>query len=154
MRGVTNHFLSFILDKYFVVQDFKGVFSSNNVDCKIASLPKFSIICNLSEYGEYGSHFVTIIAFKDFLFYIDPLGIPCFVQSLCEFLKLCNRKIFYNTKPIQNINDSYCGLYCLLFVLYYDSRCKYSGKLTFYSETEKNAKKCISMIKKLILHME
>jgi hypothetical protein len=108
--------------------DFRGIYSANSIpQKKLLSLPRFSIILNLSKMEEKGTHFICIIKVsnKD-CFYLDPLALNftlnSFIPSFIDRLK-CKRLYSLKT-PIQSINSTYCGwfgiYFCMLFDSYFD----------------------------------
>lgn len=123
-RGISNHAIETVLRG--TCRDFRGVFSSNTIpSCLLQHRDRwnrFSIVCNLSEVNEPGTHFVSIIAFPSFVLYLDSLGQPCTVTSIVEFLRQLKKPVFYNTRQIQDVSSDFCGLYCILFVLHFNHR--------------------------------
>ena len=122
---------------------FKGVFSADNIP---NLKPPFSIIVNLSKYNEIGSHFVTILADKKCICYIDTFGISCFINSIYQFLHSFELNIFYNISTIQNIQSQGCGYYCILFVLYYENIIKNPIQWNL-KHTNLNDKLCLYYLK-------
>lgn len=96
---------------------FKGVFSSNNI-------PQFNenytIICNLSNVLEEGTHFVCVGRLNNNLIYFDPLALNIFNNDLEIYLnkeiKKCSNIMFLRY-PIQSWLSQGCGYYCIFFVL-------------------------------------
>lgn len=129
--------------------NFKGVYSADNIPQHISKNKYFSIVCNLSNSDEIGSHFITIIGLPLYTIYIDTFGIPCFKSTIYEFLKATNRAIFHNIKRIQHSASQRCGYYCILFVLFYENKKKSNITLRFYNSSLKNDKKCENYINKL-----
>ncbi len=115
MSSVSNHYIDSILRP--TCPNFHGVFSSDNIPKKLVNCKQFSIICNLSVVGEKGSHFVTIISLPQHVLYIDSLGQPCTVLPLKNFLRRLDKPTYYNAQQIQDALSSYCGFFCILFVL-------------------------------------
>jgi hypothetical protein len=129
-RGLTNLFITAFLTKHS--RTFQGTFSADSIPQKLSVRKRFSIVCNLSNENAIGTHFVTIIAFSHYVLYIDSLGLPCFVRDIAEFLNVLRRPVFYNLMQIQHLDSSFCGFYALLYVLYFETRCKI--KLEFSAE--------------------
>ena len=151
MSGLTNIYVNKILKKY--CNDFKGVFSSNNINFALCGKKKFSIVCNLAKKEEQGTHFITIIANEIYIFYIDSYGIPCTNFDISRFMHECKREIIYNSKQIQHEKSFFCGYYSILFVLINDKAIPKSKKpiLKFSNNLLKNDKKCINYILKMII---
>jgi hypothetical protein len=118
MEGVSNHYIESILHP--ICKKFLGVFSADTIPEKLLEQDTFSIVCNLSKAGETGSHFVSIIALRNRVLYIDSLGLPCIVPEICVFLAKLRKPLYINSKQVQATDSKYCGFYCILFVLYFD----------------------------------
>jgi hypothetical protein len=103
---------------------FCGTYSCNNIPKDIAKLSIFSIICNIDKVGEIGSHFITIIGRSKRIMYIDPLAYPCTNKYIAKFLKKAqqynNRKLEIQNVPIQHPISTYCGYFCMVFVLFFE----------------------------------
>lgn len=117
MSGISNHYIESILQP--TCQDFRGVFSSNNIPKYLQNSVKFSIVCNLSKIGELGSHFITIISQPNYVAYIDSLGLPCSVLEINKFLHKLEKPIYFNKTQIQDTSSTFCGFFCILFVLHF-----------------------------------
>ena len=141
--GITNDFIHDITAE-ICSKIYQGLYPANEIPPKLAKKTDFSIIVNV------GRHFVSIIACESYIIYIDPFGIPCLEPFTATFLKKCKRPILYNKKPIQSVKSKYCGLYAVLFVLYYDPPIV-KIKMKFDNNWEKNDQRCISYIKKLLI---
>jgi len=98
---------------------FLGVYAADNLPENFIG-EKFTLICNLDNVGEVGSHFITIIGFPTYVLYLDSLGFSCNVESIKNFLRSRHRNVFYNSVQLQDFSSSFCGFYCILYALYYD----------------------------------
>lgn len=125
---------------------YKGFFNwyeLTNIKCKTITYP-FTIIVNTVH------HFVTIHSRKDYILYLDSYGQPCTNSTVRNFLRRCkNMKVLYNTMRIQSKNSMHCGLYALLFAMYYDDPSqpfllKFSSKAS-----KKNDKLCVEYLQRL-----
>ena len=141
-RGVTNVFIEEIL--FDNASHFYGVFSNDNVNPNLKYLNRFSVVCNLSNGNEDGSHFVAIIALPTYVLYIDSFGLPCVTENLCEFLSTLNKPVYHNSKQIQDFYSNYCGFYCMLYVLYFDKERLFT--IEFTDNLKKNDTLCIKYI--------
>jgi len=109
---LTNLYIERVLRQ---IQSFKGVFSSDN--CPLLKHPGESIIINFDRVNEGGSHFVAIYLHKkDELRYFDSLDIPLLPPELNLYLEQYP-KILDCSKQIQSFSSTYCGFYCMLFIL-------------------------------------
>lgn len=137
---------------------FGGVFPSDQITAaSFTRKPFFNIIVNLAEIGkkEVNGHFVSIIGTPDACLYIDPFGLPNSSLKINKFLTLCNRPTYYNTKTIQDLMSPYCGMYAILFCVFFnkDSR---RLRLQFQNNPcEENDQLCVQYIRQLIreIHM-
>lgn len=148
MEGISNNYIeSFLKGR---VNSFLGVFSANNLPTSATKKKNFTLICNHENLGEFGSHFITIVGFPNFVYYLDSLGRPCSIASIRRFLQSLERPIFYNSKKLQSPESVFCGFYCILYVLYFDRA--FDGitppKIKFCSnDLLKNDGECIRQIK-------
>lgn len=117
MEGLSNHYITSILEPACI--DFRGVFSANTIPVQLLKCETYALVCNLSNAGERGTHFVAIIVKRNRVLYLDSLGLPCVVPQISGFLKRLNKPVFYNSQQIQHSSSKFCGFYCILFVLYF-----------------------------------
>lgn len=146
MAGVTNKYIDSVLEDTSNL--YMGCFSANNIPTKLLTKNEFSVICNLSSKEEIGTHFVCIIRTPDKLMYLDPYGLPCFIDSITTFLARFSKPVFYNSIQIQSLNSNFCGIYCILFVLAYENNVLFD--LRFANDLIHNEQLCISMIEHIL----
>lgn len=104
----------------------------------------FTMIINV------GKHFVTVVCHKNYVLYLDPFGMPCLQPEVRRFLQGLRSKIFYNKTQIQQLKSKHCGLYAVLFALYYDVPSR-ELRLKFHKNaSEKNDKLCTVYLHKLM----
>lgn len=115
MGGISNLFITSILNP--TCPNFQGVYSADTVPKTLTRHDTFSIVCNLSKVEETGSHFITIISVPSYVLYIDSFGVSCSVVELQNFLVSLRKPIFFNSTKIQHASSSFCGFFCILFVL-------------------------------------
>lgn len=76
-----------------------------------------SYIINLesSSDGSGGSHWVALYCKNHYAVYFDSFGAsyPLEIQKFTD-----NRIVFFNSIPIQMLDDSHCGWYCIAFLFY------------------------------------
>jgi hypothetical protein len=149
-KGLSNVYIQKVAGKH-ARHNFAGTFSCNTIPQTLAERDSFSFVCNLDKAGEAGSHFIAVVADKNTVIYIDPLGIPCNNGYLKSFLVRCNRRIVYNERTIQHPLSSFCGFYALLYVLYFDCSISHNLQLIF-SDTalEDNDGLCVEYLKHLL----
>ena len=83
-----------------------------------------NLILNLeNEYDEKGelndgSHWVALFVDHDYnCFYFDSFGFPP-ANCVLKYMRKSKKRITYNSRVIQNINSSICGLYCLTLLVW------------------------------------
>lgn len=148
--GLTNVFIDDVLKN---CNSFRGCYAADKIpNSLLHSLEKVTIVVNLSPHTHKGSHFITIVIFPNFVYYIDSLGLPCFSLHILSFLKQLKRPILYNKKKIQSSTSTYCALYCILFALFFDctKNDRQKNKLVFTNHFLKNDKKVVKYVKRLI----
>ena len=146
MSGISNRYIESIL--FPSCKYFRGVFSANTIPLVLTNCETFSLVCNLSKVEEEGSHFVSILASRSHVLYIDSLGLPCIVKEISSFLQKLDRPVFYNVTPIQAVTSKFCGFYCILFILHHGRQ---NVQLKFGSKNlEENDNLCINYIHQLL----
>lgn len=164
--GMSNHDIEALLRP--LCSNFQGVFSADTIPpCLLQpspppsqqqQRPHFSIVCNLSEVDEPGTHFVTILSFANFVLYLDSLGLPCTTPPIAAFLRQLNKPVFSNRLQIQDATRSnYCGLYCILFILHFSHRCSSDARFFWWKEKHelfRNDAMCLKCIRKILNKMD
>lgn len=148
MGGISNHYIESILKP--VCDNFRGVYSANTIPVRLLRCQSFSIVCNFSKVGERGTHFVTIIAARDRVLYIDSLGLPCVAQEINTFLRRLKKPVFLNSQQVQDFSSSFCGFYCILFVLYYDKKTPTFSLMFDTQNLLQNDSTCVKYIQQLL----
>jgi hypothetical protein len=65
-----------------------------------------------------GSHWIALYIDPNYnAFYYDSFGFPPPI-SILNYCKKTKKRIAYNSRCIQNINSSVCGLFALTFLVY------------------------------------
>ena len=83
-----------------------------------------SLIFNLENSDQSGSHWVALSRKNNDIFIFDNFGIGDIPNKLYKLYK--NYNIITNIYRIQDINSNLCGLFCVLFCLYkVDSKNKF-----------------------------
>ena len=148
MEGISNNYIESILKPTCV--DFHGVFSANTIPIQLLQCQTFSFVCNFSRAAEPGSHFVTIISLHDRVLYLDSLALPCLVREITTFLRRLGKPVFSNSQRVQDLTSKFCGFYCILFVLYFNSK---EPRFQLLFETRAllvNDSTCIEYIQRLL----
>lgn len=148
-KGLTNAYLEKITS-IFINKNFVGVFP-----CNIHIKPNkknFSIIFNTGEYNTDGEHFVAIKFFTDKIIYFDSFGEKPTNKNILKFINTNkkNRRILWNSTKIQDDSSSFCGFYCLAFLLSVKRKMPFNRFINLFSIQNKkeNDVKVIKFITK------
>jgi len=146
MAGISNIYIHSILKK--TVTNFDGVYSCNNIPSKLLKQSTFCVVCNLAKENEPGTHFITLIKQARKLLIYDSLALSLtlYPVALKKLFTLYKPVIMCST-PLQTINSTFCGFYCILFVLRYNYP---FIKITPFSTPKINDNICIRNIEKII----
>lgn len=151
--GMTNKLVHSIAST-LCTRRYKGLFTpdqtagSARVVFATAERP-FTTIWNV------GNHFVCVYCTDDFTLYLDPFGQPCHIRAVERLLRQANgdggggNRLFYNTTPIQSQTSKHCGLYAVLFCLYYDEPAR-KVRLNFTKSGDKNDQLCTVYLQALL----
>jgi len=151
-RGVTNKFLEDFLLHVCDPSFYGGVFASDEFSMKMLEGEKRKgWIINLNPRRiKEGGHFICLIQDFDQLIYIDPVGIPCMTATLRKIFKQSGKKLYFNCSQIQNPTSNTCGIFSVLFLVYF-SRPERSFNMKFDTQqNKKNDKLCFYYLKKLV----
>ena len=91
-----------------------------------------SLIFNLENSDQSGSHWVSLSRKNNNIFIFDSFGIGDILNNLYKIYK--NYNIITNIYRMQDINSNLCGLFCVLFCLYkVDSKNKFISFLNLFN---------------------
>lgn len=122
-KGLSNVYIYSVLKNKLNVRSFDDVYSADNVPEKLLKQKRKrqkSCVVNLSKAGDKGTHFIVLSIEADAITIYDSLSLPLkqFSPSLYNALKKSGKSIKRAIKkPIQNMDSSFCGFYCIYFVL-------------------------------------
>ena len=122
----SNNFINNLLKnkKYF-----SGVFSKDQIP--LIENNK-SLIFNLENSDQKGSHWLSLARKNDDIFIFDSFGIGDIPTNLYKIYK--NYNIITNIYRIQDINSNLCGMFCVLFCSYkVDSKNKFISFLNLFN---------------------
>jgi Ulp1 family protease len=82
-----------------------------------------------------GEHWVVLFVNKENkLEYFDSFAHPPLYEEIGNLMEINNVKEFkYNTRPLQNVMSSTCGVYCILFVKLRCEGLSFDGFIDFFS---------------------
>lgn len=117
---------------------------------QISLRPKetFTLIVNI------GGHFTSLVIKEKHVIYIDSFAgqfIPAEVRKLLARLEQTGgRKIYRNVNQIQSYTSTHCGLYSVLFCVWYLLDPQDRIKIQFYpTQLEKNDELCVQYLKEI-----
>ena len=119
--GVSNRYVAEVMHATSDV--FRGVYPSDYLPRRPLDSPN-SLIINLAPHSIKRGHFVCLYQTHQQIFYFDPLGFPPWVPAVQHFIERSGKHLHYNTKAVQPIQSSYCGFYCMAFLLWFEKRNK------------------------------
>ena len=108
--SLSNIFINKLLKDY---KNFIGCFSKDQI--QLIKNNK-SIIINLQNSNQPGSHWIALKRVNKTIFVFDLFGIGYLPIGIFKVFK--NFKIITNIYRIQDITSNLCGLLCILFILY------------------------------------
>ena len=123
---LSNIFINSLLkdEKYF-----SGVYSKDQIP--LIKNNK-SLVFNLQNSDQKGSHWVSLARKNDDIFIFDSFDIGDFPNNLYKIYE--NYNIITNIYRIQDINSNLCGLFSVLFCLYkVDSKNKFISFLNLFN---------------------
>ena len=94
-------------------KNFKGCFSKDQISLIENNN---SMIINLNNSNEPGSHWIALKRVKNTIFVFDSFGIGYLPMTIFKVHK--NFKIITNIYQIQHISSNLCGMFCVLFILF------------------------------------
>ena len=122
---------------------------------------------NISFIVNVGNHFVSVIITAVSILYIDSfagrLSTPQLATLFSRVKKretksrsgVLNRTFFRNKRQIQSIESTHCGLYAILFCVWYLKHPSDRMKLRFsQSDLNQNDAMCVKYLKKLVGDIE
>ena len=144
-KGISDEVIADFLQMCQVSKKFKGVYPFTNLPKSLKNESHFSIIVNI------GHHFVTLHVKPSYILYIDSFGQPISDSEILIFLgkKLTRTPLYYNTRQIQSLYSSHCGIYAIFFILYHDKRIKSPMKFKNHDLLQ-NDDLCIHHIKSIV----
>ena len=114
----------------------------------------FSIIFNLSNHDEKGSHYVALSSNKENIIYFDSFGEPLKNAFLLNFVKKYkkNKKFSFNKNKLQDEQSSFCGIFCLSFLASQEKNVSLKNYVKLFSEKnlKENDATCLNILKLFI----
>ena len=115
--GVSNVYIDHLMGK--ISYSFRGTFSADNI-------PKFedrffSLMINLSDEGQIGSHFIALFITENEIIYFDSFGSLRINAIIEDYLKSYRKPILYTQNQIQHLFSSHCCFSCISFIMYMEN---------------------------------
>jgi hypothetical protein len=96
--------------------NFLGVFPINKKP-KIKTYPS-SLVLNNQKHNEIGQHWIAIYFLnKNKCEFFDSFGNHPDFYKITKYLQKYSKNICYLNYPLQHIESTYCGYYCLYFIM-------------------------------------
>jgi len=138
MNGISNHFINKVFDALPTVK-FDGVYSCNSIPQDVLNKKTFFLICNLSEEGETGSHFIALIKKNRKIAIYDSLATDMKHYPSCLKKTLAKHKVYTKIKhSIQDILSHFCGFYSIYFILSEQTKIQTKKMLLPLKQNSKN----------------
>lgn len=117
-NGLTNDYMEKTGLKLYKNHTFLGVFPCNKPPT-IDQRKKFSLIFNTGHSSTKGEHFVAIYCNRSQFYYFDSLGSPDIDINISNFIQstINKRSLILYIEPIQHPLSTFCGFYCLAFLI-------------------------------------
>ena len=148
-EGVSNQYVAEVMHATSDV--FRGVYPSDYLPRRPLDSPN-SLIINLAPHSIKRGHFVCLYQTRKHIFYFDPLGFPPWVPAVQHFIERSGKHLHYNTKAIQPAFSSYCGFYCMAFLLWFEKRNKNMNDfISMFHSPVNNDTMSIEILNKLIM---
>jgi len=97
------------------VKGFLGVYAHNQVDSLKPPKKGDSLIMNLDDSNQAGSHWVAFYFSPLHACYFDSFGVPPDNRSL-KYLRKYDKPVIYSKIQLQEDQSSECGFYCMTFI--------------------------------------
>jgi hypothetical protein len=117
MSGLTNVYVEKLGKKLFR-NKFLGVYPADILPKNSNKNKCCSIIFNTGNSNTVGEHFVAFYWTKSEIHYFDSFGEKLKNKNIKKFLKhFPNHSKIYNCKKIQADNSTFCGFFCLAYLM-------------------------------------
>ncbi len=116
--GLTIAYVEGLGKTLFGRKHFLGCFPAD-IHPSVKGKKVFSVIFNLSKHDEDGSHYIALFANEQEMYFFDSMGDRCVTKDILNFIKKekGNRRFKENLKQVQHCDSTFCGYFCLGFIL-------------------------------------
>ena len=97
-------------------KDFLGCFAMDRLPPFHNRFPKFMVI-NTQKSSQPREHWVALVLTEKKCYYFDSFGWPIMEENILRYLESHYEKINYSETSVQDITSTYCGAYCVCFLL-------------------------------------
>ena len=91
-----------------------------------------SMIINTQASTQTGEHWVALVLTETKCYYFDSFAVPIIQPNIHMYLQPYNKNICYLDIRIQDITSTYCGAYCVCFVLHVNDDLSYDKFIGHY----------------------
>lgn len=149
MEGLSNNYIEKIGDELIRNHCFIGVFPCDKPP-KIDKRKNYSLIFNTGNSRTNGEHFVALYSNKTKLYYFDSLGASSIDINIERFIHNVKgtKNLILCSKPIQHPISTFCGFYCIAFLIFKDRSYEDKKFYAYFNKNEslKNDKKVVYFI--------
>ena len=151
LDGISNQYIDQLMQE--ISYTFRGTFSADNIPEFEGE--NFSLIINLSNVGEKGSHFIAVSISENQILYFDSFGSLQTNSNIEKYLKRYKKRILYTKYQIQHLISSHCGFFCISFILCMESKISIQNffKMFYKKKLYLNDFICVDIITYFITHM-
>lgn len=122
LSSTTN--INKLLFKLLPEDVFLGCTARNSIPVqKLYKMDYAILIVNLDLLSEPGSHFISLVKYKDTLFMFDSFGLDLHYQFVLPYLNkhFKTEQIWLNKKQYQSFKSNACGFFCIWFTLFFNN---------------------------------
>jgi hypothetical protein len=116
-------------------KDFLGCFPLDRLPPFPTKFPK-SIIINTDKSTLPGKHWVALVLTEKKCYYFDSFGMPLIEENIKKYLEPHYQTITYSGMRIQDSSSSYCGPFCVCFVLWVNNQVAFKNFLNHFEEDD------------------
>ena len=138
-----------LLNDKFSKKYFKKVIAIDQLPQSKNKIKNSAFVINTDEHYKEGQHWIAIFYTKNRKCeFFDSFGMGPKFYGLDNFLRKTSYSCYTNKSAIQSIISEYCGIYCVLFILFRSRDISFEKFLNYFDvnsfKNDKNIKKLIN----------